>query len=68
MADRTLTLQSTRQHVWADAQPVRQLALSDEQATGASLVEAIRRRFEPFGGVDLELPLRGPGREPPRFE
>ena len=34
-----------------------------------NLAEAIRRRFAPLGGVDdLELPPRGPGREPPRFE
>jgi hypothetical protein len=36
-------------------------------ATGAALVERIRRRFEPLGGVELELPPREPGREPPRF-
>ena len=33
-----------------------------------NLAEAIRRRFAPFGGVDLELPPREPGREPPRFD
>lgn len=37
-------------------------------ATGATLVERIRRRFEPFGGVELELPPREPGRKPPSFE
>jgi antitoxin FitA len=33
-----------------------------------NLAEAIRRRFAPFGGVDLELPPRTPAREPPTFE
>lgn len=27
----------------------------------------IRARFAPYGGVDLELPPRGPDRDPPRF-
>lgn len=36
--------------------------------TGAALVESIRRRFAPLGGVELELPPREPGREPPGFE
>ncbi len=33
-----------------------------------NLYERIRARIEPLGGVDLELPPRGPGREPPPFE
>jgi plasmid stability protein len=41
---------------------------SARPASGAELVASIRRRFAPLGGVDLELPPRGPGREPPRFE
>ena len=32
-----------------------------------NLAEAIRRRFAPLGGVDLELPPREPAPEPPRF-
>jgi plasmid stability protein len=32
--------------------------------TGKDLVEAIRRRFAPFGGVNLEIPPRGPIRDP----
>jgi hypothetical protein len=32
------------------------------------LAEMIRRRFEPLGGVELELPVRGPIPEPPDFE
>jgi antitoxin FitA len=33
-----------------------------------NLFAAIRRRIAPLGGVDLEIPRRGPMREPPRFE
>lgn len=33
-----------------------------------NLFERIRRRFDPLGGVDLELPPRAPAREPPRFD
>lgn len=30
--------------------------------------EAIRRHFEPLGGAELELPPRGPWRDPPTFD
>lgn len=30
--------------------------------------EEIRRIVEPFGGFEIELPPRGPGREPPSFD
>jgi antitoxin FitA len=36
--------------------------------TGADLVARIRARFEPLGGVELELPPRHATREPPRFD
>jgi plasmid stability protein len=33
--------------------------------TGADLISAIRKRLEPYGGVDLELPRRTmPGKAP----
>ncbi|MDE0110529.1 MAG: hypothetical protein OXN96_22225 [Bryobacterales bacterium] len=32
-----------------------------------NLASFIRECFEPFGGVELELPPRGPMREPPDF-
>jgi len=32
--------------------------------TGKELVESIRRRFAPLGGVELEIPPRGPIRDP----
>ncbi len=33
-----------------------------------NLVDRIRARFAPLGGVDLELPPREPVRDPPRFD
>ncbi len=32
-----------------------------------NLAEAIRRRFAPLGGVELDIPPREPMREPPDF-
>ena len=40
----------------------------ERQAGPINLARAIRARFTPLGGVDLELPPRPPMREPPRFE
>lgn len=42
-------------------------ALHADPATSGNLAESIRRRFEPFGGVELELPPRDPIRPPPRL-
>ena len=36
--------------------------------TPQNLAAAIMSRFQPLGGVELELPSRGPMREPPRFD
>jgi antitoxin FitA len=33
-----------------------------------NLYERIRARFEPLGGVDLEVPPRDPTHDPPRFD
>lgn len=33
-----------------------------------SLGSIIQRRFAEIGGIDLELPPRGPAREPPDFD
>ena len=35
-------------------------ALADQEAQGPNLAQAIRRRFEPLGGVELRLPPRQP--------
>ena len=33
-----------------------------------NLASALRARIAPLGGVDLALPVREPGREPPSFD
>jgi plasmid stability protein len=38
------------------------------QTADTSLADMIRRRFEPLGGVELELPEREPIRDHPNFE
>jgi plasmid stability protein len=41
----------------AEARTVlREVLLGGQAKTGAELVAAIRRRFAPLGGVELELP------------
>lgn len=47
---------------------LKEVLMERRPATGADLVAAIRRRFAPLGGVELELPPRQGGREPPHFE
>lgn len=43
--------------------------LSDTlKAEPANAYDRLRRHFADIGGVDLELPPRLPGREPPGFE
>ena len=44
------------------------IILGDAVGRKPNLAEAIRARIAPLGGVDLELPPRGPGREPPSFD
>jgi plasmid stability protein len=43
-------------------------AVETPVAPQLNLADAIRRRFAPFGGVELEIPPRMPMREPPTFE
>ena len=40
----------------------------EPKAACRNLASAIRARITPLGGVDLELPPRGPAREPPTFD
>ena len=40
---------------------------STENKPPANLAEAIRARFAPLGGVELEIPPREPMRDPPDF-
>jgi len=43
-------------------------ALAETPPQAGNLADAIRRRFEPLGGVELKIPPRGKLREPPRFD
>ena len=49
-----------------EARNILRAALAQETATPGNLAEAIRRRFEPLGGVELPLPVREPMRAPPK--
>lgn len=48
-----------------EARNILRAALAEEAATPRNLAEAVRRRFRPFGGVELRPPDRQPMREPP---
>ena len=47
-----------------EARDILRTALSMESTRGLSLVDAIRARIEPFGGIELEAPPRDSVREP----
>jgi plasmid stability protein len=50
-----------------EARDILRCALAHQAELRENLADAIRRRVEPFGGIELELPPRGPMREPPDF-
>ena len=50
-----------------EARHILRATLSENAPQGKNLGETIRRRFAPFGGVELEMPRREPVREPPDF-
>ncbi len=50
-----------------EARDILAAAVSSDRVPPRNLYEAIRRRFAPLGGVELEIPPRGPAREPPDF-
>jgi plasmid stability protein len=50
-----------------EARDILRTVLAQEPAQAGNLADAIRRRIERFGGVELALPVRGPMREPPDF-
>ena len=50
------------------ARGVLQASPANVSAPSTDLARAIRERFAPLGGVDLDLPPREPMRQPPRFE
>src|SRR5712691_10022395 len=49
-----------------EARNILRAAVLEGEAPSHNLAEAIRRRFEPLGGVKLPLPRREPVREPPK--
>ena len=51
-----------------EAREILKHALVEEEAPVKNLVSAIRARFAPLGGVELEIPPRQPMRDPPRFD
>ncbi|HWM69686.1 MAG TPA: hypothetical protein VNO35_24120 [Steroidobacteraceae bacterium] len=44
-----------------------QSTISPAAARESTLVEAIRSRVEPLGGVELQIPPREPMRDPPAY-
>ena len=50
-----------------EARLILNAELTGGQAPKLNLAESIRRHFAPLGGVDLEIPPRGPMRPPPDF-
>jgi plasmid stability protein len=57
-----------RNHSMEDeVRDILRAALAREPAPVENLADAMRRRIEPLGGVDLSLPPRGPMRKPPDF-
>jgi len=48
-----------------EAREILRSALASPVRQDSNLAAAIRRRFAPLGGVDLDLPPREPIREPP---
>jgi plasmid stability protein len=49
-----------------EARTLLRAALREEGPVTSSLAEAIQKRFQRFGGVELPLPVREPMREPPK--
>jgi plasmid stability protein len=50
-----------------EAREILRSALRASPAENENLVDAIRRRFAKYGGVELEIPPRDAVREPPDF-
>lgn len=56
------------QSMEAELRQILRDTLEETKAPEPNLAEAIRRRFAPLGGVELEPPPRSPVRKPPSFE
>ena len=51
-----------------EARDILRVALAEDQAGPPDLGVAIRRRFAPFGGVQLPIAKRDLPRDPPNFD
>jgi plasmid stability protein len=51
-----------------EARNILRAAVEHEPGEELDIVASFRRIFAPLGGVELELPPRGPMREPPDFD
>ena len=51
-----------------EARDILRTALYHQPPALMDLASAIRARFAPLGGVELDIPPRSPMRKPPRFE
>jgi len=52
----------------AEAREILKAGLREKDATPGNLGAAIRRRFDPLGGVELAIPPRRTIRRPPVFD
>lgn len=50
-----------------EARAILTMAVATPGPSCENLAELIRRRFEPLGGVELEIPPRSPSRPAPDF-
>jgi len=51
-----------------EARDILRTALARDDSDARPLIEAIRARIEPLGGVELELPMREPIRPAPSMD
>ena len=51
-----------------EARDILRTALNHQQPEQENLASAIRARFAPLGGVELEISPRSPMRKPPPFD
>lgn len=50
-----------------EARDILRSVLSEAPGASTDLAAAVRRRFEPLGGIELEIPPRQPMRAPPEL-
>jgi len=51
-----------------EARDIVQTVLAQEPVSPRHLIDELRELVQPLGGVDIELPRRGPIRRPPDFK